>query len=566
MTSQGWFGKRPRWTKSLAGGLLGLALLVGIAGCGGTGATQQPPPPPPVSVAISPGTSNVAEGGTLAFTATVTGSSNTAVTWSVQEGAAGGVVTSAGAYTAPQTAGTFHVVATSAADPTRSAVATVTVHSAVSLTVSPATDLLGPGGTATFVAHVTGTSNTAVIWAVVEGPNGGTITPGGFYTAPSAQGTFHVMATSVADSSVNASSAITIVANGFTATASLTTARGGHTSTLLGNGKVLVAGGFADFPGNIALNSTELFDPATSAFSPSGTMSDARGDHTATLLSDGKLLVIGGSGPVHLLASAELYDSGTGMFIPTASMAKPRSAHTATLLKDGRVLVVGGLDEPSSATFGVVATAEIYDPATHAFSATGNMSQARFIHTATLLGDGRVLIAGGFTDLSGFATTTAELFDPATGSFTPARSMSDPRGDAAATLLPNGKVLVLGGFHNDDSIGTSFLFATTEIFDPGSATFSIGPGMTQGRRGHTATPLNNQQVLVAGGIGFFGDNFAAADLFNPVAGTFSATGGLATTRYQHSATRLADGRVLFTGGFDLTQPSRPSLATAELYQ
>ena len=230
------------------------------------------------------------------------------------------------------------------------------------------------------------------------------------------------------------------------------------------------------------------------------------------------------------------------------------------------MLVAGGLDEPSSATFGVVATSEIYDPATHSFSPTGNMSQARFLHMATLLGDGRVLIAGGFTDLSGFATTTAELFDPATGNFTPAGSMADERGDTAATLLPNGKVLVLGGFHNDASISTSFFWSTTEIFDPGSAKFSIGPFMTQARLGHTATPLNNQQVLVAGGIGFFGDNFAAADLFNPVAGTFSATGGLATSRYQHSATRLADGRVLFTGGFDRTQPGRPALATAEIYK
>jgi hypothetical protein len=177
--------------------LLGVLLCL-LSGCGGGSGSSGPA----VSVTLSPTTASLAPAATQPFTATVAHNSNTAVTWSVQEGAAGGSITSAGVYTAPGTAGTYHVVATSQADSTKTAVATVTVHIAVA--VLPTTATITLGQSQTFAATVTGTSNTAVTWTVQEGVTGGSITSSGFYIPPSyipptTAGTFHVVATSVAD-------------------------------------------------------------------------------------------------------------------------------------------------------------------------------------------------------------------------------------------------------------------------------------------------------------------------------------------------------------------------------
>ncbi len=165
-----------------------------LAGCGGGGSGSSGPP---VSITISPTTASLIPAALQPFTATVTPAGTTAVTWSVQEGATGGAVTGAGVYTAPATAGTYHVVATSQADPTKTAVATVTVHIAVA--VSPTTATITFGQNQPFTVTVTGTVNSAVTWSVQEGAAGGSITSAGVYTPPSAAGTYHVVATSQAD-------------------------------------------------------------------------------------------------------------------------------------------------------------------------------------------------------------------------------------------------------------------------------------------------------------------------------------------------------------------------------
>ncbi len=170
---------------------------------------------PVVAVTVSPTTPSVVVNGNQTFTATVTGSTNTAVTWTVQEGASGGAITSGGVYTAPASTGTYHVIATSVADSSKSATATVTVTAApvVAVTVSPTTPTLLTNATQTFTATVTGSANTAVTWAVQEGASGGAITSGGVYTAPASAGTYHVIATSVADTSKSATATVTVTSN-----------------------------------------------------------------------------------------------------------------------------------------------------------------------------------------------------------------------------------------------------------------------------------------------------------------------------------------------------------------
>ena len=186
------------------------ALLMLAAGCGSGGArtvTAPSPSVPAVMVAISPGTVRVNLGSGQNFTVAVTGSANTAVTWSVQEGAAGGTITAAGHYTAPSDAGVFHVVATSVADATKSATAVVTVP--VALTISPSGARISPGGTQQFSATVRGTDNPAVRWSVREA-NGGSITDSGLYTAPAYVGNFSVVAASVAQPSENVTASVTV--------------------------------------------------------------------------------------------------------------------------------------------------------------------------------------------------------------------------------------------------------------------------------------------------------------------------------------------------------------------
>lgn len=172
-------------------------------------------PAPVVAVTVSPRTASVAPYATVSLSAAVTGTSNTTVAWSVQEGAAGGSVSAAGVYTAPATQGTYHVIARSGADSAKSDTATITVAAAgqtVAVSVSPSTASVAAGGTAAFTATVTGTASTGVTWSVQEGSAGGSVTAAGVYTAPSAAGTYHVVATSNADGTKRGVATVTVTA------------------------------------------------------------------------------------------------------------------------------------------------------------------------------------------------------------------------------------------------------------------------------------------------------------------------------------------------------------------
>src|SRR4051794_6845845 len=258
-----------------------------------------------------------------------------------------------------------------------------------------------------------------------------------------------------------------------------TPTRAWNSLTLLNDGHVLLAGGVignatpgggaaptpqaSGSPSQMATDTASLYDPASDTYTATGAMAQGRVLHTATLLQDGKVLVAGGAGAaINLdpssagqsssapIATAELYDPGSGTFSATGSLSTGRSFHTATLLQNGRVLIAGGSD----ATNASLASAEIYDPQTGTFTKTGDMSTVRSFHTATLLQDGKVLIVGGLSDSSGSgsgsgadtAPQSAELYDPESGTFTKiAAPLVAARSLHTATLLKDGKVLIAGG-------------------------------------------------------------------------------------------------------------------------
>ena len=331
-----------------------------------------------------------------------------------------------------------------------------------------------------------------------------------------------------------------------------------QTATGLADGRVLVAGGFGnkDQP----LSSVTVYDPQADLFSATGSMATARGYHTATLLADGRVLIAGGGPAAWIndepyLASAELFDPTSGTFRPTGSMTLTRENHTATLLKDGRVLIAGGNDVGDHAT----ATAELYDRTTGMFSATGSMGTARGYHTATLLTDGRVLIAGGSpsNNAPGAIIFTAELYDPTTGTFSPTGRLAVAHVFHSATLLADGRVMIAGG---DGDAGA---LATVELYDPTSGSFRETGQMNVPRVFQPAALLRDGRVLVAGGGGDYeARNFlSSAELYDPRLGTFSLTSPMSDARTWFMANTLDDGRILVTGGYGNVAP----LANAELY-
>ena len=228
----------------------------------------------------------------------------------------------------------------------------------------------------------------------------------------------------------------------FSPTGSMLSPRAEHSATLLPDGRVLIAGG-AVCPEERATQSAELYDPATGRFSRTGDMSVARAYHVAATLGGGRVLVAGGEPDLqHTLSSAEVYDEATGTFTAVGSMAQVRRKAAAATLADGRVLIVGGSNNDDWR--GKSRTAEIYNPATRTFQATGELHEGRYkiVHAVVTLDDGRVLVAGGG---AGF-----EVYDPARGEFAPViGSLSAARYYSTATALGGGRVLITGGYGDD---------------------------------------------------------------------------------------------------------------------
>ncbi len=326
----------------------------------------------------------------------------------------------------------------------------------------------------------------------------------------------------------------------WTATGSMITPRSQFAAVLLPDGKVLALGGMN---GNDPLSSAELYDPATGTWTATGSMvTHAGAGFTATLLRDGNVLVAGGS-------SAELYDPVTGTWIATGTMATPHGGgSTATLLLDGKVLALSGTYGDAISGTATHNSAELYDPATGTWTATGSFVAARYGHMATLLRDGRVLVAGGATcpAWSGCDLASAELYDPATGTWTATGSMAGGMSGQyghMATLLPDGRVLERG--------------APPELYDPATGTWTATGG--------TVIAFNGPGVLLSnGGVVVLIDTVAY--LFDPGAGSWTPAGTMAVHGYGYTATLLPDGKVLVAGGLDAdAADASAALASAELF-
>jgi WD40 repeat protein len=333
------------------------------------------------------------------------------------------------------------------------------------------------------------------------------------------------LVTALAVAAAPAPAAAAAASNTWTTAANNVQSVGYQTATLLPDGRVLAVGGQG--------TKAELFNPSTGAWSVAASLNRPRSYATATLLPNGEVLVTGGSDGSAPLASAELYDPTANRWTLTGSMTVGRVLHSATLLANGKVLVAGGEVASGSNTV-QTASAELFDPATGRFTATGSMTKARFVFTLTLLQDGTVLTADNLQ---------TDLYDPTTGTFTATAALPADIDAYSAVRLNDGRVLVVGGVRSGGSTTAS------TIYNPTSRTWQAAASLNNSR---VSAPwdevlLADGRVLVVGGIA--GCCNTAAEVWDPSAGFWSPTGQMANARgSSFGAVRLTDGRVLVDGG------------------
>jgi hypothetical protein len=370
----------------------------------------------------------------------------------------------------------------------------------------------------------------------------------------------------------SAPSPTTVPGPAFVPVGPMTAARVGYTATLLGDGRVLVAGGTDDA-------SAEVYDPVSRTFTSTGSMTTPRDGHAAILLPDGRVLITGGeqscqncgNAGTQVLSSAELFDPSTGTFAKTGAMATRRAGQTAILLRNGLALVLGGgnMGDPDDSA------AELYNPANGTFHKTGAMVMPRWGFTTTLLVDGRVLVAGGdgrCCSPNPYApVASAELYDPATGTFSLTGPMGIARAEFTATLLLTGQVLIAGGRSQPTGPTAPDLLASGELFDPTSGNFTPAATMTSARLSHSATLLPSGRVLLVGGekcclySAGNGDLLSKPELYDPSTAAFELVPTKPLTFTDPTVTLLSNGWLLLTGGVGQKDLVEVRLASAELF-
>ncbi|MDE2861719.1 MAG: hypothetical protein OYI31_01090 [Chloroflexota bacterium] len=330
---------------------------------------------------------------------------------------------------------------------------------------------------------------------------------------------------------------------------SISQGRWAHTATLLEDGRVLIVGGNMSASGK--LDSAEIYDPASGTWSSAGSMSDKRGEgHTATLLSDGRVLVFGETDE----PTADIYDPATNQWSTVANLNFAREAASGTLLADGRVLVAGGLDA-TKAGREQVDSAEIFDPATGEWTLAASMANVNSNHKAILLGDGRVLLAGGMK---------TEIYDPETDSWSDAGTPDRERSwGYTADLLNDGRILVTGGvFLRGGWQGIpSAPIRNAEIYDFDTGAWERKADMNEPRGDHASALLKDGKVLVIAG--------SELEMYDPGSDTWTLAGKLMTERDLDepllTATVLSDGTVLIVGGKGEVDERARGLAAVEIY-
>ena len=429
----------------------------------------------------------------------------------------------------------------------------------VSVTIAPASAKLFLLGTQQFTATVTGSTDQRVSYEVV---NGGAASAAGLYTAPSRAMTAKVRAFSVADPTKYAEAQIQV--NGYTEQVE---DRGQtpegydrHTAELLPDGSVLLIGGWGT--GALHTRAERIVSGLTGVLN-AGTLVNPRQGHASVTLSDGKVLVAGGYDRItqanlfhEVFKTSEIYDPVLDRFTAGPLMTRGRREHTMTLLADGRVLVVGGISQYGPDFLSNTAS-ELYSPVTGTFEPGPSTKDGRWQHTATRLKDGRVLVVGGrpnncAVQCSLDALKTAEIFDPATNTWTAAGKLSVSRSGHSAGLLDDGRVVIFGGMTNEDQGVPTQQVTQVEVWDPATGKFSNFGKLHMGRAFHTLTRLHSGSFLLANG---YDDNeypTNTTEIFDPE--TQVSTFGPVTQsiRIRGTATKLRTGEVLITGGNDTT--------------
>ncbi len=350
--------------------------------------------------------------------------------------------------------------------------------------------------------------------------------------------------------------------------------RFGQRTAKLHDGRVIITGGQFKIWDTTA--SVDIFNPADGSLTAAASMTVKRSSHTATTLPDGRVLVAGGRTnnvpPAVVLGTAEIYDPVTNTWTSTAgNLNVARRSPTATLLGNGKVLLVGGGDAIATVT-APLASAELFDPATGLFTLVGSMATPRFGHGATLLADGKVLVSGG-SDGTGTSqpTLSAELFDPSTNSFTEVGPSNFPHIAQGPARLRDGRVLMAGSFYNPTGsiFGGGIITDETEIFAPGGS-FSVATPMVKPRIDIGGQLLLDGTVLVAGGVATnIGPSnltifHSSSEVFDPVTNQWKLSGIMSSGRDEFSGVTLDDGRVFVSGGFALS-PGPVLLDTVEIY-